>query len=217
VSGVAASRWERLGRQLRHPSGAAGRLLGHAMEVANRGANRAAIAALDLRPGDDLLELGCGPGAALHALAARQDLGRICGIDASPAMLAQARRRNRAALSADRVDLRLASFEQLPLPDGCIDKVLAVNVVYFWDNAPAVLAEVRRVLRPGGRIAVYATSARAMRRWKFAGPDPPRLFDREGLAALLAGGGFACDGIAVVEVRQAFAVPGLVATATMVA
>lgn len=210
-----ASCWDRLGRQLRHPSGCGGRLLGHAITVVNRAPNRAAIAALDLRAGDTVLELGFGPGAAVRVLAADPRPRRIVGVDASEAMVNQARRHNRAAVAAGRVDLRQATFDDLPLPGASVDKVLAVNVVYFWDDAPAILGEVRRVLRPGGRLAIYATDLRAMRRWKFAGPDSHRLFDRAGLAALLRDGGFAPNGIAVREIRVTFAVPGLIATAVL--
>jgi len=184
------------------------------MQIVNRAPNRAAIAALDLQPGDAVLELGFGPGTAIHALAADVRPRRIVGVDASEAMVIQARRRNRAAIAAGRVVLHRADFDDLPLPDASVDKVLAVNVVYFWDDAPAILGEVRRVLRPGGRLVVYATDARAMRRWKFAGPHSHRLFDRAGLAALLSGS-FVPDGIAVREIRTAFAVPGLLATATL--
>jgi len=213
VASPPATRWERLGRQLRHPDGRAGWLLGHAMAFANRGPNRAAIAALDLRPAENVLELGFGSGTAIPVLAAQAWEGRIYGIDNSKVMLKLACRRNRALLRSGRVELKLGSFERLPLPDAAVDKILAVNVVYFWDDARSVLEELRRVLRPRGRVAIYATDAAAMRSWKCAGPETHRLFDRRSLAELLANGGFAQDGIAVREVRAAFTVPGLIATA----
>lgn len=69
-------------------------------------------------------------------------------------MLAQARARNRRAIRAGRVRLYRGRCEQLPLASRSIDKVLAVNVAYFWHDAEAAPREVRRVLRPGGLLSV---------------------------------------------------------------
>jgi SAM-dependent methyltransferase len=68
--------------------------------------------------------------------------------------LQQARKRNAAAVSAGRVDLRLGSAESLPAFDAPFDKVLAVNSLFFWDDPVARLKELHDLLRPGGRIAI---------------------------------------------------------------
>lgn len=182
------------------------------MGVANRRPNRAAIDALDIRAGDEILELGFGPGNAIGTLAALAPLGRIHGIDKSPLMLARARRRNMREIRSGHVVLKQGSFDDLPLPDASVDKILAVNVVYFWDDARPVLAEVRRVLRPGGLLSIYATDVSAMRRWKFAGPGTHRTFDRHTLAELLQSGGFAGDEIDVRKIRTTLKIRGLIAT-----
>lgn len=181
------------------------------MALANRRPNRAAIAALDIQPGDHILELGFGPGAAITAMAALAPRGRIYGVDKSQAMLELARRRNVTAIRAGRVALRQSPFEALPLPDASVDKILAVNVVYFWTDAAPILREVRRVLRPGGLVSIYATDASAMGRWKFAGPETHRLFDRQSLAALLQGGGFHEERICIREVQPVPGIRGLLA------
>ncbi len=203
----------RFGRQLQHPTGLTGRLVGHAMALANRRANRAAIEALGIAPEDEILELGFGPGAAIETLAALTPGGRVYGVDKSQVMLALACKRNKAAMRAGRVVLKQGSFDKLPLPAAAVDKVLAVNVIYFWREAGAVLSEIRRVLRPGGVLAIYATDAGAMRRWKFAGPVTHRTFDRPGLAALLAEAGFDPAQIDIRETRPAPGIRGWVATA----
>lgn len=196
----------RFGRQLQHPTGLTGRLVGHAMAFANRRANRAAVEALGIEPADEILELGFGPGAAIETLAALAPEGRIYGIDKSQEMLALACKRNKAAMRAGRVVLTQGSFDRLPLPAATVDKVLAVNVIYFWHEAGAVLSEIRRVLRPGGILAIYATDAGAMQRWKFAGPATHRTFDRPGLAALLEAAGFER---ARIDIRETCPAPGL--------
>ncbi len=198
--------WAAIGHQLRHPRGWAGRLVGHLMALVNHRPNRLAITALAIRPEDHVLDLGCGPGAAV-ALMARQ--AQVTGIDQSRTMLAQARRRNRKAIEAGRVVLLHSRFERLPLADGAVDRILAVNVAYFWAEPAAVLSEARRVLKDDGLLAVYVTDAAAMRRWKFAGHDTHRLFDAESLAAVLAEGGFALRSLA--EMRVGPRLTGLVA------
>jgi SAM-dependent methyltransferase len=67
-------------------------------------------------------------------------------------MVAMASRRNRAGLRAGRVELRRAGVDALPFPDAHFEKVLAVNSVQFWPGPGRSLAEVRRVLRPGGLL-----------------------------------------------------------------
>lgn len=198
--------WHAIGRQLRQPSGWAAALAGPLMRLVNARPNALAVAALDVRPGDTVLELGCGPGHGLRLLAARAGHGVVHGIDHSAAMLRQAGRRNRAAIRAGRIRLHRGGFERLPLPDGSVDRILAVNVAYFWRDPPAVLAEARRVLQPGGVLAIYVTDAATMRRWRFAGSATHRHYDRELLARLLGDA-------EVRPVRLPFGVGGLLATA----
>ena len=125
-----------------------------------------------------MLELGCGPGRALQALLHSSHLAQVIGLDWSEAMLAQASRRNRPALATGRLALVRGDFARLPFSDETVDAILAVNVVYFMATS-AALREAWRVLRPGGRMVLYATHRSVMRRWPFAGPDTHRLFDDE--------------------------------------
>jgi SAM-dependent methyltransferase len=187
-------------------------MAGSLMGFANAKANGAALAALNLGDGESVIELGCGPGHALHALLRDPHLKHAIGFDWSPVMLAQAARRNHAALEARRLELVRGDFTNLPFADASADAVLAVNVVYFM--AVSSVAEARRVLRPGGRLVLYATHGSIMRRWPFAGSHSHRLFDRKRLATLLADGGFVRNRIRIDDVDAGFGVSGLLAVAT---
>lgn len=198
-----------IGRQLACPSGWAGRLLGPAMTLANRRPTRLAIAALNARAGEIALDLGCGAGEAV-ALLARSG-AQVTGIDRSAAMLDQAARRNRRALARGQVALLRADFTRLPFAKAAFDRILAANVAYFWHDAPAVAEELRRVLRPGGRLVVYVTDAETMRQWPFAGPETHRHWDAASLERALTTGGFAR--LEVRPVRLPFDTKGLIAVA----
>jgi len=204
--------WRAIGRQFSCPSGLGGRLMGRVMEFINRAPNREAIASLEIEPSDVILELGFGPGCAIEILAAKAPLGRVYGVDPSEGMLASASRRNKHAIASGRVQLLQGRIDALPLRSGSIDKILAVNVVYFFDECGSEPREARRLLKPGGKMAIYATDKSEMAHWKFAGPDTHRLFGADDLALLIARGGFDSDEFSIREVRVAFGITGLVAT-----
>src|ERR671910_197830 len=131
---------------------AAGLLMAH--RTSNRRRNAWAISLLDVRPEDRVLEIGFGPGIAIRELARLAAEGYVCGIDHSELMLRRAKRLNAEGLRRGVVDLRLGSVDELPTFDEPFDKILAVNAMMFWREPVARLEELRRLLRPGGLIAV---------------------------------------------------------------
>jgi SAM-dependent methyltransferase len=146
----------RLQRQFGRPRGLAGALAGWVMahRSSNRRRNAWVVSLLDVRSRDRLLEVGFGPGLAIQHLSQLAREGVVCGIDHSQVMLRQARRRNAAAVRSGGVDLRLASVEHLPTFDEPFDKIVGVNVIGLWDKPVERLAQLRRLLRPGGKIAI---------------------------------------------------------------
>jgi ubiquinone/menaquinone biosynthesis C-methylase UbiE len=185
------------------------------MRVVNARPNALAVAALELRPADEVLELGCGPGHAISMMTTRVPRGTIHAIDPSAAMLAQAWARNSKACGDGRVHLYRAKVEQLPFASDSMDKILAVNVAYFWREPAVALREIRRVLRPAGLLSIYVTDASAMRRWPFAGAETHRLFDPAELESALRDSGFHDGTVATASVRITRRIPGLIATATL--
>ena len=141
--------------QFGKPEGRLGAFAGWVM--AQRGSNRRrnqwTVELLKIAPGDRVLELGFGPGLALAAAAERATSGRVVGIDHSPVMLDQARRRLRKLGLENRVELRLGGIEALEALAGPFDKILSANVVQFVADQPALFALFLRLLAPGGQIA----------------------------------------------------------------
>jgi ubiquinone/menaquinone biosynthesis C-methylase UbiE len=120
----------------------------------NRKRNAWVVSLLDVQPTDRVLEIGFGPGLAIEALSRFATSGKVYGIDHSPVMVRVATRRNRSAIRAGRVDLRVASADRLPAFDEQLDVALMVNALGFVRDRDACLSEIRRRLRPGGTIAI---------------------------------------------------------------
>jgi SAM-dependent methyltransferase len=144
--------------QFHHPTGAAGHVAGWMMgrRSSNVARSRWAVRLLDVQPTDRVIELGCGPGVAVAALATFAIRGSVVGVDHSQVMIRQASRRNRAAIRAGRVRLTHAPVESLSPSDEPFDAALAVNTVGMWPDPTARLRELGRLLRPGGRIALVS-------------------------------------------------------------
>src|SRR5918995_1364819 len=138
------------------PAGLGGRAAGMLMapRSSNRRRNTWAVSLLDVRRDDRVLELGFGPGLAIRELSRIAAEGYVCGIDHSELMVRRAKRGTAEGLRRGVVDLRLGSVDELPAFDALFDKILAVNTMVFGSEPVARLAELRRLLRPGGLIAV---------------------------------------------------------------
>ena len=197
----------RFAEQLAHPQGAGGRLLGSAMDIANRKPTRLAVDLLDPRDGERVLDAGCGTGAGL-AEVLRRARCIATGIDPSETMIASAQRR-----LGSGVQFVQARLQELPLPDETFDAALLLNVLYFSDSEGRMVANLRRVLKPGGRLVAYVTHRDTMNSWPFAHEGLHRLFDAKELADALADGGFARERICVHELAITRSVRGLLAYA----
>jgi SAM-dependent methyltransferase len=138
--------------QFARPHGLLGRLAGRLMARMNPPANRRLLDLLAPGASDRLIEVGFGPGVGI-ALAAER-AGFVAGVEVSDVMLRQARRHNRAAIRAGRVDLRLASATEIPFPDGSFTGAFSVNSLQHWGGEKDGLRELHRVLAPEGRLAL---------------------------------------------------------------
>ena len=145
---------EFLARQGRCPSGFLGSIVGRVMAHETAADNAAAIELLHLTPGDHVLEVGFGHGRTIAAMTHQVANGFIAGVDTSPAMLRLATRANRAAITRGLVQLNEGDGQSLPYPANRFDKVLTVHTIYFWLDPIVYLQELRRVLRPGGRLVI---------------------------------------------------------------
>jgi arsenite methyltransferase len=174
--------------------------------------------ALALAPGERVIDIGCGPGFLTGEVTA--DVGAngwVCGLDLSESMLAQARARCAGQPGAAWIDFRQGDAVSLPFPDASFDAAVITQVYEYVADLPTALAELHRVLRPGGRAVVVDTdwdtivwhgtddarTARILDAWDehLADPHLPRR-----LRPLLQHAGFAVQRTeAITTVNPAFA------------
>jgi ubiquinone/menaquinone biosynthesis C-methylase UbiE len=118
---------------------------------------RVVRASLALRPGDRVLDVGVGPGLLAAEMAAEVGPdGRVCGIDISDSMLSIAATRADVT-GGPPIELGLASAGRIPHGPGSFDVVVSTQVLEYVDDVPGALDEIRRVLRPGGRVVLLDT------------------------------------------------------------
>jgi len=180
--GVTLRRW--LAGQFARPTGPAGRwLIAPWLNRISGKMNRLVLERLDLRPADDVLEVGFG-GAALLAAIRAATSGLVYGVDVSREAVARAKRR-----LGEGVTLFEASVEAVPLADDSIDKACSVNNIYFWPDPEGAMRELKRVIRAGGKLAICFEPPEELRKWpghRFGF----RLFELEAIESLLTAAGF---------------------------
>ncbi len=189
-----------------------------AFQAAVEPVSRWLVAAVEPRPGEDLLDLAAGVGeTGFRAAALLQPEGRLYCVDAAESMLAAARQRAEQ-LGLRGVEVLRGDLEAIPLASGAVDAVLCRWGYMFALDRAAALAETARVLRPGGRLALATWAAeqknpwaglltRALMRQGLAPdrtPGAPGPFDLNSAASierLLAAGEFGQVRIAEIGIR----------------
>ena len=112
------------------------------------------ISLLDIQPESRILEIGFGPGVSTQLASEKATDGFVAGIDHSDTMVQIARKRNADAIKSGRMEINQGDVASLPYPDEFFDKVFSIHSIYFWAKPVECLVELRRVLKPGGLIAI---------------------------------------------------------------
>jgi arsenite methyltransferase len=141
--------------QLSRPKGKFAPITGLLLNGINARTILAGISALDLRPGQRVVEVGFGGGLSIPLLLrAVTERGHVFALETSDEMLARARRRFIVSRLQGRLRVEKAYVESLPLGDANYDAVMSLNTIAFWTDVEAGMRELARVLMPNGRLVL---------------------------------------------------------------
>lgn len=142
----------------RCPSGWIGRRMYRTGPKAHEASFAAVLDWLGPLQGNRCLEVGCGSGVLLERVLAA-GAKSAAGLDHSPDMLALTMERNREAIARERLHLKLGDAAYIPWSDQSFDAALSANMFFFVYDTEAVLAELFRILAPGGRLVIATMAA----------------------------------------------------------
>lgn len=180
---------QELAQHLRQPQGAVGLEVGKTMNTVNAGFNRACHQLLAFGDSDSVLELGPANGAFVPDILEGNPRVTYTGLDWSADMVSEAERANAPWVAKEQARFFQGSSDALPFPANTFDKVLAVNTLYFWDEPSEHLAQVARVMRPGGLFCLAFGDRSFMEGLAFTAYGF-KLYNRESASELLESSGF---------------------------
>ena len=175
--------------QLRKPEGDEGIKVGKWMNQGNAGIYKDTITVLDPAPGDRILEIGMGNGFFTEQIVAADASIKYTGLDFSATMVDEARKINESWIQKGQADFVLSDVAHTPFEDQAFNKIFAINSIYFWEDRPAVLKELHRVLQPNGKLMIAIRPRRQMQHYPFA-KYGFNLFSKQDLKELFNEGGF---------------------------
>jgi ubiquinone/menaquinone biosynthesis C-methylase UbiE len=180
-----------LAQQFRRPSGMFGFYACNYMLKNNRQKIEWTVKLCDIREDSVVLEIGFGPGIGIEIASSSASKGKVYGLDFSRSMLRRASAHNRRLIKSGKVDLQFGSAASIPFPDNFFDRIFAVNVVYFWPEPRLELMEMARVLKPGGKAALYLTDRLSMDTTGFTNTGVFKKYTAEEFLPILQTGLFA--------------------------
>lgn len=180
--------------QLRKPDGDMGKEMGERMNQGNYLMNKNTIELLAPAAGDHILEIGMGNGHFIKDIVSVDTSIGYTGCDYSEVMVAEAAERNKSFVDNGQVRVVHGQANALPFDDDVFNKVFTINTIYFWEDPLKELAEIRRVLQPGGRLIIAIRPASTMQHIPFT-QYGFTLYEKENISDLLVRAGFSVDSI----------------------
>jgi len=150
-------------QQVRRPAWFIGRLVVRGMNLSHAELRSWALGLVSIAENATILDVGCGGGGTIAALAAGGAGRRVYGVDFSPASVAVARQTNARLIEEGRVGVQEGNVSALPFEPNTFDVVTAFETHFYWPDLPANVKEIQRVLRPGGQVAIVAEVYRGRR------------------------------------------------------
>jgi len=157
-------------RQVRNPHKWIGRPFLWIMNLSHSKLTDWGLQHVSIEKNFSVLDIGCGGGRTIQKLAAVATEGLVCGVDYASGSVAASRSKNARLIESGRVQISEASVSRLPFPDETFDLATAIETQYYWPDPLNDMKEVRRVLKPGGRLVVIAETYKGGRLDPFKAP-----------------------------------------------
>ena len=138
----------------RMPKGLGGSLMLLFMNLGHSSLSGWGLKGVAIKNGAAVLDVGCGGGKIIGLIHKKTPNGIVCGIDHAPLSVEKSRKRNHEAILNEKCEIVCGTVSNLPYPDRAFDVVTAFESVYFWPNLARDLAEVCRVMKPGGQLLI---------------------------------------------------------------
>ena len=177
--------YKAIAKQLSHPEGEDGIKTGNLMQQGNAEMCNHTIELLNCQANDAVLEIGPGNGFHVPGILSKGKNIRYFGIDVSETMVSQAIENNKNNSAA----FILGNGIDLPYPDNYFDKIFTVNTLYFWQDTTAILAEIKRVIKPNGQFLLAFRSEDFMKNLPFT-QFGFTLYSKEKAVEILVKSGF---------------------------
>lgn len=180
--------------QYKCPTGRSGRLVAALMNKRHSVLSLWGLKHVDIEPDHMILDVGCGGGKTVSRLAQRAVLGKVFGIDHSAEMVDYSKKVNKKWIAENRVEIIEGLVEKMGFSDNFFDLVTAIETYYFWTSFSAALKEIKRVLKPEGRLLMVNEMVKdgvyEIKHAKMIEQTQVRLFPLEEIRNILQSVGF---------------------------
>lgn len=140
------------GDQYQCPIGEKGKLVAALMNREHEPLTLWGLSKVEIGPDFVILDVGCGGGKTINRLAKMVPNGKVYGIDCSAEMVKFSKKINKTLITQKCVEIIEGSVEKIRFRDNSFDLVTAFETYYFWNNMCLALEEIKRVLKPGGKL-----------------------------------------------------------------
>jgi len=175
--------------QLRKPEGETGIKTGEWMNTGNLQIHKDTLAVLNAGKEETILEIGMGNGYFVTEILRDNPHVNYTGCDFSEIMVKEAEKINSDWIKNEQARFIYTDGKSLPLQSESFDKVFTLNTIYFWEDEKSILAELKRVLKPGGTLIIALRPKHQMQHYPFTRYGF-KLFSKEDVTHLLSQNGF---------------------------